>query len=97
MIIEGSMEEMAIQGCFLGYLLAEAFLLVLSMNSVTEAEDRIERRLYKVLDYFYIDNDHTSNVFDGKHLSVNIEKMLPGSEEISGLPDLKTKLEILCG
>jgi hypothetical protein len=49
-----------------------------------------------VLDYFYNTQDRVADVFEGKQLSVNIDNLLPGSENITGLQDLKTKLEILC-
>ncbi|MCJ7625527.1 MAG: diguanylate cyclase, partial [Anaerolineaceae bacterium] len=96
MLIKSSMEALKVQEYFLGHLSAEVFVLFLSKNLVTIAEVQLERRLHKMLDYLYNIHGQASDVLDGKLVSVNIEKMLPGTQKIDGLQDLKTKLEILC-
>jgi DNA-binding response OmpR family regulator len=83
------------QGDFLGQLSQTDFILVGDRSGLQVLKEKIQNRLEQSFDYFYRDQDRSSEVFQGQRLSVKIIELMPGAAGNWDLQQIKQELEKL--
>ena len=95
MILHDSLQEFEADQNFLGQLGANNFLLITSPVHLVPLKERIKKRLQQSFDYFYRDQDRSSDLFKDRYLAVEIKELALAPNETLTLPRLKQELEKL--
>jgi DNA-binding response OmpR family regulator len=77
---------------FLGHLNPTEFLIITSPESLPMIKERIHKRLASSLDYFYRDQDRSSQAFHDRQLAIRTAELLSAAKPFSDLAHLKAEL-----
>jgi DNA-binding response OmpR family regulator len=77
---------------FLGHLSPAEFLIITAPETLPALKERIVKRLASSLDYFYRDQDRTSNTFHDRQLAIHTGELLVAKKPASDLDQLKAEL-----
>jgi DNA-binding response OmpR family regulator len=80
---------------FLGHLTYTDFVVVTKPANLPVIKDNLKKRLEQSFNFFYRDQDRSSDMFRGQLLSFDYYDLLPGQTFTHDLTQLKTELEHL--
>jgi DNA-binding response OmpR family regulator len=95
MILHDSLQEFETNEDFLGHIGSNDFLIITKPDNLNSLKDRIKKRLEQSFDYFYRDQDRTSELFKGKYLGVGINELVPSPDTTWDLKKIKHELNKL--
>ena len=95
LMIEDSIKQYGSPDNFLGHITAADFIVLTSPTQIENISNRIAGRLEQSFGYFYRDQDLSTDIFQGNHLSVKIKQLHLAPGKFRDLPELKEKLEQL--
>ncbi len=95
MILHDSLQEFETNEDFLGHIGSNDFLIITKPANLNSLKDRIKKRLEQSFDYFYRDQDRSSELFKGKYLSVGINELAPPPDTTWDLKKIKHELNKL--
>ena len=93
MILHDSLIEFETNEDFLGHVGANDFLIITKPDRLVSLRDRIKKRLDQSFDYFYRDQDRSSDLFKDRYLGVVINELTPTSNSTWDLPRIKQELD----
>ncbi len=96
LMLQGAVCEQNAGEDFLGHLTATDFIIVCTTRpSVHALKERIQKRLEQAFDYFYRDQDRTTQAFKNQRLGLRIGELLAMRERARELDQLKFQVEQL--
>jgi PleD family two-component response regulator len=93
MILHDSLHEFEANEDFLGQLGTNDFLIITRPDSLDTLKDRVRKRLEQSFDYFYRDQDRSSDLFKDRYLAVEINELMPASNTTWDLQRIKQELD----
>jgi PleD family two-component response regulator len=93
MILHDSLHEFEANEDFLGQLGTNDFLIITKPDTLDSLKDRVRKRLEQSFDYFYRDQDRSSELFKDKYLAVEINELIPASNTTWDLQRIKQELD----
>ena len=93
MILHDSLQEFEANDDFLGHIGSNDFLIITKPDYLDSLKDRIKKRLDQSFDYFYRDQDRSSDLFKNRYLAVEINELVPPSNSIWSLQKIKQELD----
>ena len=94
-ILQETVHDFGGPGDFLGHLSYTDFVVVTRTKSLQIIKENLKKRLEQSFNFFYRDQDRSSDVFHGQLLSFDYYELLPGQTFANDLSQLKTELEHL--
>jgi PleD family two-component response regulator len=93
MILHDSLQEFEANQDFLGQLGTNDFVIITKPDHLVPLKDRIKKRLEQSFDYFYRDQDRSSDRFKDSYLAVEINELSPTQDATLTLQKIKQELE----
>ncbi|MDR3575444.1 MAG: response regulator [Anaerolineaceae bacterium] len=93
MILHDSMQEFEGDEDFLGHIGTNDFLMITKPERLESLKERVKKRLEQSFDYFYRDQDRTSNLFKDRYLAVDLNELLPPANANLSLQKIKQELD----
>jgi len=94
-ILQETVHDFGSSGDFLGHLTYTDFIIITRPAYLQMIKDNLQKRLEQSFNFFYRDQDRSSDVFRGQLLSFDYYELLPSQTFAHDLSQLKTELEHL--
>ncbi len=95
-MLQAALHEPGGAGNFLGQLTASDFIILCQTGpAVAALKERIQKRLEQSFDYFYRDQDRTTQAFKNQRLGLRIGEVLDVQDRVRELDQLKLQIEQL--
>ncbi len=95
-MLQAALREQGGGGDFLGQLTASDFIIICKNGpAVVDLKERIQKRLEQAFDYFYRDQDRTTQAFKNQRLGLRIGELAARQERSRELDQLKLLVEQL--
>jgi len=94
-ILQETVHDFGSPGDFLGHLTYTDFIVITRTANLQPIKENLQKRLEQSFNFFYRDQDRSSEVFRGQLLSFDYYNLLPNQTFAHDLSQLKTELERL--
>jgi DNA-binding response OmpR family regulator len=94
-MLQNSLREVGNPGDFLGHLTASDFIIITQPVSLVALKEHTSKRLEQSFDYFYRDQDRSSDVVRKRRLAVDTHELIAGKVAVTDLEHFKMEVERL--
>jgi DNA-binding response OmpR family regulator len=94
-MLQNSLREVGNPGDFLGHLTASDFIIITQPVSLLALKEHTSKRLEQSFDYFYRDQDRSSDAVRKRRLAVETHEMVAGKVAVTDLEHFKMEVERL--
>lgn len=94
-MLQNSLREVGNPGDFLGHLTASDFIIITQPVNLVALKEHTSKRLEQSFDYFYRDQDRSSDVVRKRRLAVETHELVAGKVAVTDLEHFKMEVERL--